>query len=473
MTVLQSSVQFLNGWYWQDDVWRIILQYLGCLIGDFHLERKLRRLSASANLKEFLCSSACEYLSLCGKQISEDKGKKSTGRSITMDQFTDYYINFEDPVLEILQSTWQNEINAIPKRTIFYLDLEYYNNYSYDIALIDQFDLFKKLEPFYWLVKNNLLNFGIDHIAISSGRGYNFLCIVPWDSSVFKQLIEIAPNIEKQVLERQKYPEPKRWRAISPYSEMSFRGMMRLVIYFMGLVIRQAILHKVSHLNIGFSDGGGEGISFDPTFITRAVDKNCFGVPCSPYLKLHFLKYTKNAIVEHTPIPVRLIRSRGNKEYFPNLNEFCLARWNYKELLNYWLPRQTGFIPDGSTGLQNLINSYKNSNLKKIYDWMDSEEHDRSTIWWRTYRNYDKILFDYPQLRYFVENANPQMLKPDSLRYVINFLFDRGWSPKHIGGFIRAIYENPQYWWKNDFFKYPSARWANGWVEIFMAERFI
>jgi hypothetical protein len=132
-----------------------------------------------------------------------------------------------------------------------------------------------------------------------------------------------------------------------------------------------------------------------------------------------------------------------------------------------------GYIPDGSIGINNLLNLYYKSSFKEFYDWYDSEDHEPWETWNKTYRNYRAIFHDIPEIRWFVERANPFLLQPDKLEYLINIMFDRGWSPKHIGGFIRSIYENPEILWNNKFAKYDASRWANGWVQIVLSNKFI
>jgi hypothetical protein len=79
--------------------------------------------------------------------------------------------------------------------------------------------------------------------------------------------------------------------------------------------------------------------------------------------------------------------------------------------------------------------------------------------------------FQFPHLAEMICNPNPALLNPSCLNRLINDLMDAGWHPKHVGGFLRALYEDPRINWKK-FEKYDAAKWANGWVEILGAQRY-
>lgn len=469
---LFDSVKILNGWLWQDEVWRILLQFMGGIFPDFHLEKGLRRLSDSGNLWNAMLQTACEYIAITGKQICEEKDKP-TGRSITKEEFLSYYVNFEDPPPELIQSAWQEnclgELNPLPKRVLFYFDIEYYNNEDSTIALLDQNKVFMALEPMYHTVREALLLLGIDHIAVSTGRGYNFVSSVPSDSPVFDELLKIGRCIESSVSGKQNTRAYKRYKRVTWQAEQSFHGMMRLVLFFAGLVIGEA--RQRSLLPVEMTDQGHEGISFDLSFMTRSIDTSCLGMPATVYLKLHFQKKINPQITYNTPIFLRLIRARGYEENFPDFRHMIETRSNYWDALNHF-STQEGYIPDGSTGIANLIKLYWNSQMSNFHLLMDSEEHDPYWDWWKTYNNLEGIYNQFPQLGNILEHPNPKLLQPDSLNYLINELQNGGWHPKHIGGLIRSFYENPMLGWGNRFNKYDAARWANGWVEILGSQRY-
>jgi len=469
---LIDSVKILNGWLWQDEVWRILLQFMGGIFPNFHLEKGLRRLSDSGNLWNAMLQTACEYIAITGRQVCEEK-EKPTGRSITKEEFLSYYINFEDPPPEMIQSAWQEnclgDINPLPKRVLFYFDIEYYNNHDSTIALLDQNKVFMALEPMYHTVREALLNLGIDHIVVSTGRGYNFVSSVPSDSLVFNELLNIGRCIESSVSDKQNSRAYKRYKRVTWQAEQSFHGMMRLVLFFAGLVIGEA--RRKSPLPVEMTDQGHEGISFDLSFMTRSIDTSCLGMPATVYLKLHFQKKLDPQITYNTPIFLRLIRARGDEENFPDFRYLIETRSNYWNALNHF-STQEGYIPDGSAGIANLIKLYWDSHLATFHLIMDSEEHDPYWDWWKTYNNIEGICNQFPQLYHILENPNPKLLQPDSLNYLINELQNGGWHPKHIGGLIRSFYENPMLGWGNRFNKYDAARWANGWVEILGSQRY-
>ncbi|MHC9541491.1 MAG: hypothetical protein AB9903_18460 [Vulcanimicrobiota bacterium] len=473
MNLLESQAR-INGWFWNDDVWRVALQFMGALYDDFHLERHLERLSDSSNLWEAMMTTASEYLAVAGRQICEIKDKLGTGRSVTKEEYLSYYINYEWPPLELFQSMWQSsclgEANPLPKRVLFYFDIEYYNNIDNTIVLLNQQAIFDAIEPIYRLVRESLLELGIDHLAVLTGRGYNFVAAIPSESEVFQRLLEVGHGVEPTVAERQKRPAFKRNKRVPWQAEQAFKGSLRLVLFFAGLIINKA-RRLVSPFPVEMSDIGPEGISFDITMLTRSVDTSACAIPVTPYLKLHYQKTLDSRVVNNTPILVRLIRARNEHENFPDHHQMIVVRNDYDQALHHF-EGQTGYIPDGSSGIGRLIDLYWQSPLAGFLQTMDSEEHHPYWDWWKMYRDYDRFISQFPHLGWLVHNPNPALLQPDCLNMLVNDLLDDGWHPKHVGGFIRALYEDYRIDWNNRFKKYDAAKWANGWVEILGAQRY-
>jgi len=473
MNPIESQAR-LNGWFWQDDVWRVALQFMGALYDDFHLERGLERLSDSASLWEAMMTTACEYLAVAGRQICEIKDKLGTGRSVSKEEYLSYYINYEWPPLELFQSMWQTsclgDINPLPKRVLFYFDIEYYNNEDSTIALLNQQGIFDAIEPIYRLVRESLLELGIEHLAVLTGRGYNFVAAIPSESEVFQRLLEVGHGVEPTVADRQQRPAFKRRKRVPWQAEQAFKGSLRLVLFFAGLIINKA-RRLIRPMPVEMSDIGPEGISFDITMLTRSVDTSACAIPVTPYLKLHYQKALDSRVVNNTPILVRLIRARNEHENFPDLHKMIVVRNDYDQALKHF-EGQTGYIPDGSCGINRLIDLYWQSPLAGFHQIMDSEEHHPYWDWWKMYRDYEKFISHFPHLGWLIHNPNPALLQPDSLNMLVNDLLDAGWHPKHIGGFIRALYEDYRIDWNNRFKKYDAAKWANGWVEILGAQRY-
>lgn len=464
MTLL-DSVSILNKWWWQDEVWRVALQFLGNSNRSFHLENNLYHLSDSDNLREAMMATSCEYLTLTGRQINEEKGKLGTGRSVTKEEYLNYYVNYEDPPLELSQSLWQN------KRVLFFFDIEYFNNYDQGVVLLDQKAILDTVEPVYSLVREILLSFGIDHMATLSGRGYNFISSVPDNSPLYSELVKVGGKREPTLIKKQKGSAFKRRRSVPVDAELSFKGALRLVLFLAGLIFMEA-RKTPDLLPVEMSDIGREGISLDLTMLTRSVDTSSCAVAGSPYIKFHFQKGVAPKIVYNTPIPIRLIRARGERENFSDVDSLIKVRNNYHRALDHFSD-QTGHIPDGSSGIARLLDCYKKSPMAYFHNLMDSEEHEPYENWPKTYRNYDEICEQFPHLTDIIYNPNPALLSPYYLNRLINDFMDEGWHPKHVGGFIRSVYEDGLLGsWGNRFYKYDAGKWANGWVEILGGQRY-
>ncbi len=487
---LTESIQHSNGWYWNEDVLRVILQFWGADIEKIALEsfatantNGLRHLSDSTIIKNILKTVKNEYVVVVGKQILEETEQVS--KSVKIEELP-YYINFENPCLEYFQSFWQKDAinyadqddkDVKPIRSIFVLDVEYYNKHEQGNIIIHQKERFLDLEPTYKVIKDKLNEYGIKHITVMTGKGYHFISQVPHTSPIMEQIIKIGSSIESSLRDKQRQGRfLRRERPVPPNVELIFKGNNRLQQFFFCQVINE--IRRKSNIRIEISDCSEEGIALDNTILTRQVDMSCFGSLGSLYLKT-LLAWDKigGHIVSNTPIPVRILRSINDIEIL-SLEDAILIRNDYDLALKH-LASIEGFIPDGTNGLEKLIADYWDSALyNNVHKMMDSEEHDPPESWNMSYRNYDGICAKYPSIVQLLRNPNPSLLSPDELNYFINELYflwevDKDLRRmKHISGLLRAIYEDGIFNWGNSFLFYDAARHANGWVELVLGQKY-
>ena len=476
MDIWENSIRNLNGWYWNSDIWRVNIQAMGGLCDSFQLEPGLKRLSDSGNLWNAVMNTACEYLVVAGEQICEQKNKKGTGSSRTKEDFLTWDVNYENPVLELFQSVWQESclgtINPNPKRTLFYLDIEYYDNESMEDFLIDQESIYAYLEPLYQLTREILLDLGIDHIALVSGRGYNFISCVPAESPMFGELLNIGKCVEQTVAQMQAEPIGKRNKPVPWQTEQSFKGSMRLATLLVGMIAGEA--RRRWGLKVEFSDKAERGISLDLSFIVRSASASSHGLPATPYLKWHYQKHIDETVLRNTPIPVRMIRANGRHENFSDYRDFLSIRNNTEN--NYYQARehfsgQTGYIPDGSAGLRNLAKLYYQSMLYQFHKNLDQYNH----YWWNddeVNEIVNRIYRYFPNISWMLDNPNPILLNPTYLDTFINELMNGGVDPIEIAVVLRAFYEEDSFNW-GSIGSYNYEKRANGWVEFLGCQRYL
>ena len=224
-----------------------------------------------------------------------------------------------NPTTEIFRSSWcvdapgQKDLpiqEREAKTQIISWDVEYYNNMFPGYPFIDQRGVFERIEPSYLVMVKYLNHFGINHMAVMTGRGYHFLTQVPSGTDTMRQLIEIGNKIEKPVAEMQKHAAffSKRDRPIPPNSELAHKGAGYLMQYLFMKAIDEA--RRDSGLKVEVSDRGMEGVSFDQTPLVMDVGEDKIGT-LSYYLK-HIVKDEYRA--GNTGLLRRVVRSVNGRE---------------------------------------------------------------------------------------------------------------------------------------------------------------
>jgi hypothetical protein len=469
---LQTSIAKTNWWYYQPEVLRHMLQFMGADTGNIFLHGE-RDFCQSSKMYSVIERLQCEYSVVRGVQIQQEKGGR-VARSIRNNELP-FYFNFKDPVIEILRSMWSKDIRLdemtyVPSSILWYLDIEAYNKRYPGHEAIEQLDWFQQLEPSYHVITSTLSRLQIPHLAIKTGKGYNFVSQVPFGTDTYWNIIRLGGRIEESVRYKQMFPDRKRRRPVPPFTEQAFRGSFRLAHFFMNTIMEESA--RRSGIRIEVSDVGESGISFDLTQFVRHIDTCCVGIPGSPYLNW-LVRWDKigEKILLRTGIPIRIIRSKSGREYVGSIEEIVWRANDYGAALEI-ISSQDGSIPDASEGLGNLIQLYLRSPLRGLHERLDGEDFDPPEHWDHTYRNIAAIKRQHPRLASMLDYPNPCLKNPTYLTEFILELADSGWSPKHIVGLLSALYTMPQFGWNNFFEKHDPVRHAMGWVSIILGRRY-
>lgn len=507
----------MNGWYWQRDVLRILSHALGfqnqrildavrrykaehrgdrygkslehivymendgiypivkgienCFRG---LEPGLRKLSDSGNLHDALSHSLAAFVVVKGHSIACANGGKDHKLIPVTDlrggtqTLQNYYLNFQNPPPEILQSFVGKPRDcygrAWPSRVLFVLDIEYHSTFKHQAD--DDRAVFDRIEPARKIIEHTLLHYGIPHSCIMTGRGYHFISQVMGSSPFMEHLVNSGWKIEGSVEAHANSDDlaHKVGFKLPVTCEKAYKTITRLQQYLFTKVTRR--IRASQGFKVEVSDRGSECIVLDNTSQLRTAHTGNVAVCVSPYEKFY---------EEGGRIMVRLPRSHNAHEWV-YMND-AHHRRRYFDASMKLISNNVGYIPEASEGLWNLLQEYWRSDLfLKLHNVMDHTESEHPNTWGHTYRAHD-----YHYLKQFgldvwplTHDRNPVMglLNPDVLNHFIYSLDRHGWNPKHISGVLRSIYEDPRFNFGDTFFQMDAERHANGWVEIILGQKF-
>ncbi len=482
-----QPITTLDQYYQQPELAHAALAFLGCpeeyLTAPGHLDLT----NTGRFMANLLLHTLTEYLAINNPSIYQEK-HDPVGRTIKTWELPS--LLRRNPNTGLYMSLWQinqpelpeDTADALPSRTILFADIEYYHNQFPGKFLQDQLGTYQLLEPAYQAMLTTIEKYS--HLPASivvTGRGYHLLTQIPYRSPAMPLLIKAGNFIEDPVREFQAHIPPahlsKRDRVVPEKAELAHKGAARVMQYLV-LQMKQ-LTRQNSSIPVHFSDIGEEGIAFDETPMThRHLGMAKTGVLGSIYEKPSTkVDQIGPHVVNQTRTLLRITRYQNGSE-FAALPTIIDTRQSFSAALSN-LAWSQGVIPDGSSGLIQLIQEYFNSSLRQLHLSLDLEQGDPPELWPSTYRDYHRIKKSHPEIAWHLDNANPALLQPHHLRYFIHYLFEK-WGglsdlriTGHIRTFLRSIYEDPHFNWGQLFAgENEAARHAEGWVTTILAERF-
>ncbi len=455
-----EGIQSPQQWWNDPRIIKSVLQYLG----------------GEGSSWENLGSISSEYLTVAtlDKALS---AKHSPASSIRPYEFEEHLKNSHG-LLELTGSAWQKddkEKKEYPRRILLVWDVEYYDHIDRTLPFTQPREIFQRLEPIFVLFQEIFEHYGILHFSSATGRGYHFVTQVPAASSVMEKLLKIGGVIEPTVAGKQAaIPEAsKRDRPVPVNSELSFKSAVRLQQFLFNKIINQARRIPGQKLPIEISDRRERGIAFDNTSQAGTVDTRTIGVVGS----LYFIKPSMS-LPPHSGENLFL---RVPRNGYP-LDEVLAGRQNFEKAAEL-LEKTNCSVPDGSQGLEKLMEEYSTSPLRQLHQAMDSSFGDEPQTFVQGYRNYESIIKQTSHKNYIsnlLYHANPALLQPESLDFFIWEIF-KAWGgtrdnlevAPHVAGLLRAIYEDPRFHWENRWTRHADAfRHARGWVEQILGQAF-
>lgn len=314
-----------------------------------------------------------QYVVAYGPHIRDQKPGKNPARSFSPSELPNRLEHIGRSPVELMQSFWQRGVVArtseglvVPSRSLMVLDVEYYNKMDPERAFTDMRGVFETIEPVYQTMKETLERYGIDYLAVMTGRGYNFITSVDHTSPMSSQLINIGGGIHPHLEGRQGHipTSSKRDIPVPPATQQSFQAMGYLA-HFLTTQTMQEMRRRTS-VPVEISDVGSEGVAIDltPHFV-RPVDATHFGTPGSLYAKPYLNPNIGEHVTRNTNLITRLVRSRSGRD-FGSLDHLVHARQHFWPAIDN-LEQAGGSIPDGSVGLRVLAEEYLNSPLRSFH----------------------------------------------------------------------------------------------------------
>lgn len=351
---------------------------------------------------------------------------------------------------------------------LFHLDIEYVNFDSPAEAYIDPTRAFDLQEPVVRVIERLLLKWGIRPLHIITGQGHHFVWRIDRASPLAHRLAELEPAPELRA-GKDSIPAPF-GDHIDAFSQQIF-GAQSLVLEYMAQLIKQEaaplceIPVEITAVHVGpGSTGKREIISIDISEYGDPLHTRMIRQPFTYYLKPWMPgKIAEQEVREQIPL-IRVVPL-----YEMDVHLALQVRQNETEVREL-ARRACVRIPDQSFGTAKLVDEYLNSPLRRFHEFFYSDRHDDKERWPQTYHQVPAATFPVC-MRSLVEDPNDRLLKPAGMQLIVRCLLARGWHPRHIAGYLRSKFENPDYGWGVSWTDYSAGLRADFYTRIFTGLR--
>lgn len=352
------------------------------------------------------------------------------------------------------------------KSTIAVWDVEYFNLDTWLGLYRDQEEYFELMEPSYLAIEELFSHYAIAHINDSTSSGYHFVSRIPFSHPVHRRLERIG-HLEPELTDKyalRSASDRKRVRATPRRAALGYSGIGRLHEYLSHRVILQTrglspIPVTISDTAIHRRQRGREGMSMDITQYADPLYMRDIRTTFSTHQK-HKVYIGRVGLALARRMPVYATLPRQDLGY----RELFHLRRNLNEAAKY-AGQCCGLIPAAAEGWGRLISDYRRSSLFSFHREFDSVPHHPRRLWKSTYLALDLSRLP-PCVAHPIRNANWSLLSPTNLQNICRVLLAEGWLPSHIGGLLRAHYEEDLNW-DTDWQKYDASCRANFWARIY------
>lgn len=392
-------------------------------------------------------SATCEYLTAGDKNDCHHREPR---------RVTDLPTLWENQ-LEISRSLWDRE------SLLLHLDIDYVNFDNPIKAYLDPERTFALQRPVELAVEAVLLDYGIKPLHLLSGRGHHFVWRISRDSSAFSRLVELG-RVPPSLAKLNAQPHRPNSSAISPALGRAFGGLGLVMEYLAHRIKLEAVISsglpvELTAIEVGPGQCWREMISIDISEYGDPLGVRVIRVPFSLYLKPAQQRHTLGKAQVRGLRPIFLVPLRGID------SSQGISLMHNSDAVTQLARQNAVAIPEASESVQDLIDSYENSSLKRFHDFFYSQEPEPPENWPQTY---DQTPLDAIPLcaRRILEHPNDLLLKPAGVARVVRVMLALGWHPRHIAGLIRSKFER-NYNWGQQWAGYDPAFRAEFYTRLF------
>ncbi len=341
------------------------------------------------------------------------------------------------------------------RASLVLLDVDFVNHDDPVEAYRDPALCFGTLEPVYRAVKAWFRAYGLRPLVNMTRQGYHFIGRVPLESRAHDALVSMG-----------RIGEPLR----AKYLALERANALR-----MGTA-HETIGRLLEHAGHGLIASLGEA-GFETPVALADVPPQAGGrfvcLDLSAYADPLYRRFARTAYSSHqkgvvtglpVPTPFTLCLPRRSR----TLSTLLHVRENPDEARELAEGDQTGIPPFGARGVLRWIEDYRRSPLSSFHDLFHGGSHEDPTDWPQTYDRLDLRALGADAAR-ALENPNPGLLSPSSMRAVVVDLWRKGWHPRSIAGLIRSKFER-DFGWGEYWYRYDAAARADFYVRVLCGE---
>ena len=338
---------------------------------------------------------------------------------------------------DVSRSTWDRD------SLLMCVDIDYLNADRPGHAFAQPGDVFSKMEPTYQAICQLLEDYGIEMLAMMTGRGYQLTGRIPLSSPLVEHLATLAPGVpDWQETQARRLPH---WidERFTPCHARAYVGAGLVLEYLAHQTMRRAAPKSslpivVNGTNVGFGPGGREAVSLDLSFAGDPLDVRHIRVAFGGYQVYRLRPDIYGAEVSTLDPLIAVPRGRAS------LDEMLLRHRSPEGAARLAKSSHTR-IPIVTDGVAALAADYARSSLARFHAGFYATEPDPPAAWGHTYDRYD--LSALPACTGAPLAApNDLLLKPEHLQHVTRFLMSEGWAPRHVAGLVWSRYDKDFGW---------------------------
>jgi hypothetical protein len=335
------------------------------------------------------------------------------------------------------------------------LDVDLVNHEDPVEAYRDPARCFEILEPVYRAVEAWFRSYGLRPLVNMTRQGYHFIGRVAVESPAHDGLVSMG-----------RIGEPLR----AKYLALERTNALR-----MGTA-HEAIGRLLEHAGHGIIAALREGGYETPVSLADVPPQGGGRFVCldlSAYADPLYRRFARTVYSSHqkafvtglpVPTPFTLCLPRHSR----TLSSLLRARENPDEAKELAEADRTETPDLGARGVLHWIEDYRRSALSSFHDLFHGGSHEDPMNWPRTYDRLDLRALGADASR-ALENPNPGLLSPSSMRAVALELSRKGWHPRSVAGLIRSKFER-DYGWGEYWYRYDAAARADFYVRVLCGE---